>query len=221
MPGLCQAGQDLHWLLNRGYALRSAVELVGNRYALAARQRVAVARCVCADEARRRRRAHELEPEALQGRALWLDGLNVLTGIEAALAGGVILGGYDRCFRDLASVHARHHEVEETIPAIQLIGAVLSAWGVHPCWWWLDRPVSNSGRLKKRLLEMAAANEWDWRVELVFNPDRVLAESEEAIATADSAILDRCRGWVNLTRRVILERVPKAWIVNLRPSEWD
>jgi hypothetical protein len=214
-PTLRQAVEDLRWLLNRGYALRSAAELVGNRYTLTARQRIAVSRSVCTDEARRRRRRHEVAPAQLHDGTVWLDGFNVLTTIEAALSGAVLLSGCDGSIRDLASVYARHHEVEETGPALELLGTVLAAWGVRCCHWWLDRPVSNSGRLKRKMLELATTQGWDWRVELVFNPDRVLAESREIVATSDSVILDRCQRWINLTHLAIAQRIPHARIVDL------
>ena len=214
-PRLRLATRDLCWLLDHGYALRSAAELVGNRHALTARQRMAVTRCVCADTARQRRREHEVQATDLPGQEVWLDGFNVLTGIEAALAGGVMLLGCDGCLRDLASVYARHHEVQETVPALELLGTTLSVWGVRRCQWWLDRPVSNSGRLQRRMLALAAAHGWDWQVGLVFNPDKVLAEATAVIATSDSAILDRCQRWIILARRVITESIPRAWVVDL------
>lgn len=214
-PTLRRAAEELVWLLDRGYALRSAAELVGNRHSLTARQRLALTRCVCSGEARQRRRQAEVPPAALRGQELWLDGFNVLTALEAALAGGVVLVGCDGCCRDLASVYARHHEVAETTPALELLGAALRDWGVRRCRWWLDRPVSNSGRLQRRLLELAAARGWDWSVELVFNPDKVLAESEQIVATTDSVILDRCRRWFNLVRWVIAGHIHRAWVVDL------
>lgn len=220
-PSLRLAVRDLVWLLNRGYALPSASELVGNRYALTTRQRIAVTRCVCTDAARECRRQQEVELAQACDQELWLDGFNVLTAIEAAMAGGVILRGCDGCLRDLASVYARHHEVQETVPALELLGSALEAWGVRRCQWWLDRPVSNSGRLKRRILELATVHNWDWQVELVFNPDKVLAETSAVIATSDSVILDRCRHWLNLVRWVITRHVPGAWLVDLGVSEAD
>ena len=44
-PGLRAATADLSWLLSRGYASPSAMKIVGDRYALDARQRMAVMRC--------------------------------------------------------------------------------------------------------------------------------------------------------------------------------
>ena len=66
-----------------------------------------------------------------------------------------------------------------------------------------------------RSLETAAARGWDWQVELVLNPDRVLARSEQIVATSDRAILNRCRQWFNLTRQVVERRVPGARVVAL------
>ena len=56
LPALRAAAADLCWLLDRGYALRSAVELVGNRHVLTARQRMAVARCACSQQDAQQRR---------------------------------------------------------------------------------------------------------------------------------------------------------------------
>ncbi len=81
--------------------------------------------------------------------------------------------------------------------------------------WLLDSPVSNSGRLRGILLQVALERGSDWQVELVFSPDPLLAQSTEIIATADSAILDRCHRWVNLARLAIDSAIPGARIVDL------
>ncbi len=212
---LRQAVGDLSWLLSRSYADPSSLKLVGDRYALNERQRMAVRRSSCADEARARRHAHRVEAEQLQGQPLWLDGFNVLTTIEAALGGAVVLIGRDECARDLAGVHGTYRKVEETRPAIALVGEVLERLQVGPCLWYLDSPVSNSGRLRGILGEIASARGWDWRIELATNPDPLLAASSEIIATADSAILDRCARWFNLARVVVEAAVPWARCIHL------
>jgi hypothetical protein len=152
---------------------------------------------------------------ALAGQPLELDGYNVLTTVEAALAGGVILAACDGTFRDMASMHGSFRRVEETRPALELIGQMTAALGVSGCQWYLDRPVSNSGRLKTLMEEVARGHGWSWSVELVANPDAVLIASEQTIATADSAVLDRCRAWYNLARETVLRFIPGARIVDL------
>lgn len=206
---------DLSWLLTRGYAMPSALKLVGDRFQLDARQRLAVARCACADPLRHRRRHHEAGPAEILGRDLWIDGFNALTTIEAALAGGVILVGRDGCYRDLASMHGSYRRVDETIPAILLLGELLAELQVGPCRWLLDQPVSNSGRLKSVLGQLAEDRRWDWQVELVPDPDAVLVHSERPVATSDSQILNRAACWFNLARTAIDRRLPDARIIDL------
>ena len=214
-PALRVAMSDLCWLLNRGYASRSAVELVGNRHSLTSRQRMAIARCACTNEESRRREARRVEPDRLRGEELWLDGYNVLTLLEAAMGGGIVLLGRDGCCRDVAGLRRRYRKVQETIPALQLIGELTGDWGVSRCQWLLDQPVSNSGRLKILILETAAGAGWDWQVELAPNPDRLLSETDRIVATSDSVILDRCQRWFNLARQAIARRVPHARLVDL------
>jgi hypothetical protein len=212
---LRRATDDLCWLLSHGYAVRSAIELVGNRYSLAARQRLAVARCACSTEAMQGRALRNVGPTAVRGRELWLDGLNVLTGLEVALSGGVILLGRDGCCRDLAGVHGHYREVEETLPALKLVGGFVAESGVTKCHWFLDKPVSNSGRVKVAIEETGAELELDWEAELVYNPDAILSKTEEIVASSDSAILDRCRSWLNVVRHIIDRHLPQARLVDL------
>jgi hypothetical protein len=216
---LREASRDLCWLLDRGYGIASATELVGDRHHLSRRQRVAIARCACSSAARDRRRAHCVGPAQLRGQELWLDGFNVLTAVETALGGGVILLGRDGCCRDVAGIYSRYHKVAETVPALRAIGQRASQCAVTKCHWWLDSPVDNCGRLKDIIHKVATEAGWPWEVELVTNPDRVLSAADQIVSSADHAILDRCQRWFNLAREVITQHVPQACIVDLGPDE--
>lgn len=218
LPNLRAAAGDLCWLLDRDYAPRSALELVGNRYSLAARQRMALSRYACSEADAQRRRENRLEPTALPGRELWIDGYNVLTLIESALSGGIVLLCRDSCCRDIAGIHRRYRKVDETIPALQLVGDTVAAWKVSACRWILDKPVSNSGRLKALILDTAKTKNWNMEVELAFSPDHILSRSQNVVASSDGIILDRCTAWVNLAREIIIQRVPAAQLVDLSQS---
>jgi hypothetical protein len=205
-PRLRAAVADLSWLLSREYAAASALKLVGDRYSLPQRQRIAVARCACSDEARRSRLGRRVEPAQIRGEHLAIDGFNVLTTIEAALSGGVLLLARDGCLRDMASVHGTYRQVEETLPAVQLAAESISRWQPASCTWYLDAPVSNSGRLKTVLRETAKRLGLAWQIELVPSPDRVLSTTDAIVASADSVILDRCGRWINYTSHVLAEQ---------------
>ena len=197
------------------------MKLVGDRYNLEQRQRTAVSRCACSDAARAHRREGQVPIASLNGEKLLIDGYNLLTTIEAALAGGVVLAARDGCYRDMASMHGTWRRVEETIPAIELIGRFLATTGARDCHWYLDRPVSNSGRLKQILLHSSAEKGWRWEVELVDDPDRILAAATLPIATADSAILDQSARWVNLAAEVIRAGVPQSRVIDLANAAAD
>lgn len=218
-PRLRDAVADLSWLYGRGYTQRAGLKLVGDRYSLRQRQRLAVMRSACSDEAMVRRQRKRLNAEALAGRSVAIDGYNVLITIEAAMAGGVLLLGRDGCLRDLASMHGTFRTVTETRPALKLVGEHLAALGAQPCMWYLDRPVSNSGRLRDLMLEVAADRGWEWRVELVNSPDKILRGINDIVATADSVILDHCQRWYNLARGVVNGAIRDARTMDLSPQD--
>jgi hypothetical protein len=164
-------------------------------------------RSACSDQALQHRRQSEVPIQDVAGQRLDLDGFNVVTTIEAALAGGVILCGRDGCYRDLASMHGSYRKVEETEPALTLVGEVLAELQAGPCVWYLDRPVSNSGRLRSLIHRLAAGRGWSWQAELVDNPDAVLITSSNLVISADSVVLDGCGRWMNLAREVITRRL--------------
>ncbi len=213
-PRLRAAFADLCWLLDRGYAVTSSLKLVGDRYELSARQRLALERSACTAEAVAARQSRLCSPENLAGSAVCLDGYNVLTTIEAALAGGVLLGGRDGTLRDMASMHGSYRKVAETQQAIELVGNTLASLGVSEAVWYLDKPVSNSGRLAQLLRSLAAEHRWNWEVNIVPSPDHELLASRTPVATADHVILDHCQSWVNLARWIVERNIPNAWILD-------
>ena len=210
---------DLSWLLTRDYATPSALKVVGDRYNLTARQRTAIMRCACGDRQLADRLRREVAIADLRGRTLLVDGYNVLTTIEVALGGGWVLVARDTTFRDMASLHGSYRKVDETRPAIELLGRTLAEFGIARCTIYLDQPVSNSGRLKGIINEIAPANAWPWDVQIVPNPDAVLIAARDhdgIVASADSVVMDRCARWVNLARAIVTRGVPAARVANLR-----
>jgi hypothetical protein len=218
LPALRRAVAELAWLLTRGYGEKAATKLVGDRHGLTQRQRMAIQRASCSDAQRAARCATRRPLSAIGDRTVLIDGYNVLTSIEAALAGGVLLRCRDRCLRDVASMHGSFRKVAETEAAIERIGAVLSDQGPADVTWLLDRPVSNSGRLKALLAEIAERRGWDWRIELVAGPDAVLKASNAIVVSADSAVLDAGPAHVDLAGTVSRTLDPLPWIVDLDAS---
>ena len=208
---LREAVADLSWLRGRGYGDDAAIKLVGDRYQLRERARVAMGRVAAADGVAAARRARKLDVAALRGKALAIDGFNVLVTGESALSGALLLRGRDGALRDLGAVHGTYRPVDETGLVIAAVAEILRGAAPARVRWLLDRPVSNSGRMAARL----RAAEPAWEVELVDAVDPVLVRSGDVAATSDSWILDRAPAWFDLPAAVIAARGASPWLVEL------
>ena len=121
----------------------------------------------------------------------------------------------DTTCRDIAGIHGSYRKVAETLPALDRLATVLARLGIGRCHWLFDRPVSNSGRIRAIVLETARERGENWSVDLVDDPDPILARSANIVATADTAILDSGPSWLNLTRIVIETACPRAITIDL------
>lgn len=206
------AAEDIRWLLDRGYRVEPAVEFVGSHYQLLTRQRNALQRAACSSQQYNNRMASRLPPEAAKDGCLYIDGFNLIIILEVALSGSLIILGMDGVFRDLAGLRGTYSIIENTDKALELIGKCLRELQVPKAVFYLDKPVSNSGRLRSRILEHAANWGIPVEVELVPNADVVIADMER-IVTGDSVLLDQCKSWFNLSSKIISDYIGDAWII--------
>jgi len=215
LSALRTAVAELSWLLGRGYAMKSALKLIGDRHALDERQRLAVARCACTDEQLAARASRRVEPSRVAGEHLAVDGFNLIITTEAALSGGVIVRGRDGALRDLSGVHGSYRAVSETERAVRLAGRTLVELLPASVVWLLDKPISNSGRLAQKIREVAGEEGWGWTVEVVFNPDAEIVRAGGVAVTSDSTILDGAARWLNFNEHLLELHAPRAWVVDL------
>ena len=205
------AGQELVFLLNRGYDVKSASTFIGNHHLLSERQRLALARITSTKAALMERRRKELTQAPAE---LVFDGFNTIITMEVALSGSLLLAGMDGTIRDLAGLRGTYRIVDKTVRAVELLFAHLDELGVKKALFYLDQQVSNSGRLRALLLDKAAERGVQVRVELHPSVDGVLSRLENVVTT-DAIILDKCGSWYNLNRGLIEEAVPEAWVFRL------
>jgi hypothetical protein len=215
IPSLQLATADFSLLLTKGYADKSALKLVGDKFSLTERQRLAVMRSACSDQHLASRNRRCVAVKDLGGQGIAIDGYNVLITVEAAMSGACVFKGRDGCFRDLASIHGTYRKVTETIPALELVGEFLKEIGISEALWLLDSPVSNSGRLKKLIGELALESNWNWEIELHLSPDAELKKTDLIVASSDSVVLDDCKRWVNLATEIIKEKLTSVMVIDL------
>lgn len=212
---LREAHRDFSWLLSRGYSGDAALKLVGDHYQLTGRQRMALSRSACSESASARRRARRIEVSELAGRAVGVDGFNCLITLEAALSGGLVLRTHDGSLRDLSSVHGTYRNVEETDAAARALTNALESGRPDSVVWYLDSPVSNSGKLATRLRTLFQARGLDWQVALEKDADRAIRDSGAVAASSDGGVLDAVPAWVDLAGAALEASVPNAWLIDL------
>lgn len=192
------ASRHICYLINEGYDLQMASTFVGNHFALSERQRLAVVRSIATDEQLQLRKVKEITN--IDGGEVWIDGFNVIITLEVMLSKSILFEGMDGTIRDLASLRGTYRIIDETSAAIKLLFDTLSAMNVARVNILLDEPVSNSGRLKVLIAEIAENYNFALDIQLLKAVDSALWTKSNVI-TSDSIILDHCISWVNLMRQ--------------------
>ncbi len=199
---LHKSAEDVYFLVNRGYAMKNAVTFVGNHYLLSERQRTAVARSVSCEENIKLRKSRELSDGDVAGKTLYIDGFNTVITLEIAYSDSILFRCMDGTIRDIAGLRGTYRLIDKTDMAVNAIAEMLKSLKIEKAVFYLDAPVSNSGRLKQKILEIMQGRPFETEVYVENSVDSIL-ESKSCVVTADALILDRCECWYNLTDAVI------------------
>ena len=210
---LRKAQSDIQYLLDRGYPVKNASTFVGNHYMLSERQRLAVVRATAESAILNLRNRKQLNIDTL-GKKVHIDGLNIIITLEVALSNGILIRCMDHTIRDLAGLRGTYRLIDQTDQAIMLIGEKLTEFNIEEVVFYLDSPVSNTGRLKQRIQELLKEYPYQVVVELVNNAD-VILEKLDNVITGDAIILNKCEGWYNLVAEIIKEKLPRLECVDL------
>lgn len=135
-----------------------------------------------------------------------IDGFNTIITLEVALSNSIIIKSLDGTIRDLAGLRGSYSIIDKTEIALNLIKAFLEENKIEKAIFYLDKPVSNSGRLKMNILDIFKDSKVEIEVETINNVDSVL-EAKENVVSSDAIILDNCISWINLNRYIIKENI--------------
>ena len=201
LPKLKKALSDIHEFLDRGYEVKKVSTFVGNHYQLSERQRLALARAATETEKiRMRRQKQKTVPDG----TVYIDGLNLMITLESAICGTTVYRCMDGTVRDLAAMRGTYRIIDSTHTAAALVMDKLESVGAESVKFFLDAPVSNTGRLKTLLLEMAEGHTFTTECELVPNAD-VMLYGLPNVVTSDAIILNECESWLNFAAEIIDE----------------
>lgn len=208
---LKEAAEDTRYLLNRGYAVKDATTFVGNHFCLSERQRMALARSVSSDADVENRRKKECAC-----REVHIDGFNIIITLEVALSHSPLLQCMDGTIRDLAGLRGTYRIIDETRTAIHLIFRELTGKNVEKAYFYLDSPVSNSGRLKTLICEVADEYSIDVDVVVIPDVDRTL-QKLPGVVSSDAIILNHCESYMNIMPDII-SGLEGVWLIRLNTA---
>ncbi len=211
---LQKAAEEVYFLLCRGYPVTSVTRFIGDHYLLSERQRLALARAISPKEKIISRQNREVTD--ISGETLYIDGFNVIIGLEIAYSASMLFQCMDGTIRDLAGLHGTYRLIPQTDLAITALVQTLEELKLQKAVIYLDKPVSNSGRLKQRIYELAGKTAFELEV-LIENPVDAILKTKPLIASADAIILDECSNWFNLAACVIHKRIGMYDYVNIVP----
>ncbi|AMQ18503.1 DUF434 domain-containing protein [Thermococcus peptonophilus] len=185
---LPDAYRDLKYLLNRGYSKKSALKFVADHYRLPLRDRYLLARCVFSDEWIAEVRKKLLTPGELKGKALAVDGFNVLITLESVLDGEAILCE-DGLVRDL-KYQGKYRLNERTPKVVEIVVEALTGLKISKALFFYGKNVPKSGIVQKITEEALHRYCLEGEVMLVKSPDFEL-RAFNTVATADIGIIFR------------------------------
>lgn len=216
LPKLARAAQEVYYLLCRGYGVTPATRFVGDHYQLSERQRLSLARTVSPQQSIDARRQREVSE--IKGRSIYIDGFNVIIGLEIAFSDSMLFKCMDGTIRDLAGLHGTYRLIPQTDLAIKALLPALKGLEVQKAVIYLDKPVSNSGRLRQRILELAQGLDLELEV-LIEDPVDAILKTKPLVASGDAIILDECGDWFNLARYIIDTQIGDYPYIDILPKE--
>ena len=199
--------------MTKGYAINALLNLVGNHHRLNKRQQDALRRASASSQQISNIKANHIAKFIIQGKTVLIDGFNLIILLESALSEAYIFKCADESYRDLSAAHGTYKRVQQTNGVLKLIGETLFDLQPEMVVWILDKPVSNSGRLKGLILEIAEKFGYNWEVILDNNPDKYIVEKNEIAISSDGWIIEQVQ-WFNLGAYIIENKIAEADVIN-------
>jgi hypothetical protein len=199
--------------VDRGYPKESAIRFVSDHHRLLEEQRFVLSRVVVPSDVAKARRDKIQPMEALYGRALFIDGYNVLISVESLLGGKPVYLCDDGILRDVQGIFRSYRTSDLTALALDAIFDLLPYARLARAEVFLDQQISMSGQLAELIRRIMAEHEISGTARTTQDVDRQLKKIEGVIATADGNVIDAATEVVDIPREIARMRGTKPLIL--------
>jgi hypothetical protein len=197
------AAFDFYFLQSRDYPRDRALEMVGNRYNLTAKERSLLRRGVFGQKEALTRRGKRSYFTPGRADSLAIDGHNVHITVESAILGRLLLKGNDGVLRDIAEVSSNFSLTDVSFFAAEMICRFLEKQNIREVTLYFDAPISKSGELARLYSNLLKEHGIRGQSSAVAVPERHFPYDQSIVASSDSAVIDRAVRWIDLASLVI------------------
>lgn len=205
MPVDDMAVNDIRYLLKRGYPRASAISYVCNHYRLDVNTRHVFGRVIYTEALAQARKNRTIECNELAGEEIWVDGYNVLIGVESALKGEPVYLCDDGFIRDTRGVFRNYRCSDVTVRALDSILEQLMHCAPGMVEFLFDAQISKSGMLAKWVSDRMEKAGLTGNARTSRHVDFDLKNCGKIVGTADGNIIDAVNKVVNMQARVLKE----------------
>jgi hypothetical protein len=178
--------------VDRGYPGDSAVRYVSDHHRLPDEQRFVLRRTVAPKEVARRRMEKTVGLPTLRGKAVFVDGYNVLITTESLLAGFPVYLCDDGFLRDIRGIFRSYRPSQDTSSALLKILNLLAEAGPAKVVVLLDQQMSGSGEMagKNRILMADLGLPGGARTARDVDHQLKVCSAGAIVATSDGNVID-------------------------------
>ncbi len=199
------ATNDYIYLLERKYPQKAILKLIGDKYLLSGIERTILFRGITTQNkivSRSTKLATETE---LYHQTLHIDCYNTLITIGSYLNGSTVFVGNDNFLRDASEIHGKIFRTELYEKSLSLIFYYLKTINISEVLFYLDKPVSYSGKLCQDINDLLTKEKINGNAQTCESPDFILKNVDYGFcSTSDSIIIDNSKIKIfDLSRKTI------------------
>lgn len=215
-----EAVKDYRYLIKREYPRKATLKIIGDRYRLNRVQRTILYRGVYCNELSKRRKKRLTG--SIKAGELYIDCYNVVLTITNYMLGIPLYIGTDNLLRDAAESHGKAIDDNFFQKALKLLLDFCEEHKVGEVYFFIDSPVSHSGKLARQIREDLANRGLKGDALTVKSADYELIKVKKGvIATSDSIIIDKAEvETVDLARLVLKKRYNPRFIRLNKSHKW-
>ena len=187
-----EAINDYYFLLNKKYPQKAIIKIVGDKYKLSGIERTILYRGIFNLKECIQRKTKICN--GLVQKKITVDSYNVLITIGSYLNGNILFIGNDGVLRDASEVHGKIYRTELLERSLNLLFQYFNQQNISQADFFIDKPVSFSGKLKLILEKELQQHHISGSAKLYKSPDFYLKNvTEGLIASSDSVVISKAK----------------------------